>query len=424
MANLYDGIDTFPRVEWKQDLEPIFDHSTEGEWWYRSDIDSFYYFMNGRWYPFGSAPLPPSVIDPDTEETSQTPTTPPDPISGEPDPSPSEPVTLPPEPNPLPSEPSYDPAATDRGVFGGGDGLDHKSINIIDYVTISTTGNATDFGDLRQKTEHLAATSNGVSDRGIFSGGSNDTSTRVYYTDIDYITISSTGNSVNLSDLLAYRSFHGSTSNGSNDRAVFISGNWKGSIRKSIEYKTISTDSDALEFGRMRFNSYQISATSNGVNERGIFYGVWHCLFYLFKKDNINYITISTPSNSSVFGSLTELNRHGAAISNGTNDRAVFGGGSYTLTSRLSNVMEYVTISTRSDSSDFGDLTISRRLISATSNATNERGVFGGGDMGGSEGAGINNIDYITISTIGNATDFGDLTYPRDDLSATSNSLL
>ena len=33
-----------------------------------------------------------------------------------------------------------------RGVFGGGDGT--TQYNIIDYVTIATTGDAADFGDL------------------------------------------------------------------------------------------------------------------------------------------------------------------------------------------------------------------------------------------------------------------------------------
>ena len=41
-----------------------------------------------------------------------------------------------------------------RGVFGGGSGL-----NTIDYIPISTPGNATDFGDLTQSRYALAATS-------------------------------------------------------------------------------------------------------------------------------------------------------------------------------------------------------------------------------------------------------------------------
>ena len=39
-------------------------------------------------------------------------------------------------------------AASARGVFGGG--LTPSNVNTIDYVTIASTGNANDFGDLTQ----------------------------------------------------------------------------------------------------------------------------------------------------------------------------------------------------------------------------------------------------------------------------------
>ena len=51
---------------------------------------------------------------------------------------------------------------------------------------------------------------------------------------------------------------------------------------------------------------------------------------------------------------------------------------------------------------------------SATSDGS--RGVFGGGN----DGNDVNTIEYITIATPGNATDFGDMTQGRDDLVATS----
>lgn len=42
-----------------------------------------------------------------------------------------------------------------RGLFAGGGGLD----NTIDYITIDTTGNATDFGDLTVARYQLAGCS-------------------------------------------------------------------------------------------------------------------------------------------------------------------------------------------------------------------------------------------------------------------------
>jgi hypothetical protein len=47
--------------------------------------------------------------------------------------------------------------------------------------------------------------------------------------------------------------------------------------------------------------------------------------------------------------------------------------------------------------------------------------MFAGGDKGPSGGTVSNDIDYITIATTGNATDFGDLSVSRMYLSGCSN---
>jgi hypothetical protein len=44
-----------------------------------------------------------------------------------------------------------------RGLFGGG--YNGAYLNVIDYVTIATTGNATDFGDLTVARRNLAGCS-------------------------------------------------------------------------------------------------------------------------------------------------------------------------------------------------------------------------------------------------------------------------
>jgi hypothetical protein len=80
--------------------------------------------------------------------------------------------------------------------------------------------------------------------------------------------------------------------------------------------------------------------------------------------------------------------------------RGVFGGGSSDT-----NVIEYIEINTLGNSTDFGDLTSGRGNLGAVHSDT--RAVFGGGETTGSE---QNIMDYITIATTGNALDFGDLT--------------
>jgi len=91
--------------------------------------------------------------------------------------------------------------------------------------------------------------------------------------------------------------------------------------------------------------------------------------------------------------------------------RGVFGGG---FTGSDTNVVDYVTIQTAGNATDFGDLTAARSALAACSDAT--RGVFGGGTTGSY----TNVLDYVTIQTAGNATYFGDLTAARRGLAACS----
>ena len=113
------------------------------------------------------------------------------------------------------------------------------------------------------------------------------------------------------------------------------------------------------------------------------------------------------------FSSLRSL--MGASSGGRAPARGVFGGGN---TGSVSNVIDYITISSFGDASNFGDLSVARSVPAATSNGTTDRGVFGGG----STGSVSNVIDYITISSFGDASNFGDLTVARDALAATSDA--
>jgi hypothetical protein len=69
--------------------------------------------------------------------------------------------------------------------------------------------------------------------------------------------------------------------------------------------------------------------------------------------------------------------------------------------------MEFITMATTGNSQNFGDLdTLRNSAKGGTSSST--RGVFAGG-LGDPAPATVNNMEYITIATIGNGIDFGDL---------------
>ena len=90
----------------------------------------------------------------------------------------------------------------------------------------------------------------------------------------------------------------------------------------------------------------------------------------------------------------------------------LFGGGD---TTSMSNVIDYITIATLGNAIDFGDLNTS--LFDYASCSSSTRGLF----AGGSTGTVGNVIDYVTILSTGNAIDFGDLTVARRTPSGCSN---
>ena len=80
-----------------------------------------------------------------------------------------------------------------RGVMFGGQ--DPSKTNEINYVTIASTGNAVDFGDMTISTRQLGGMS--TETRGLHVGGFPFTDT------IGYVTIASTGNAADYGDLVA-----------------------------------------------------------------------------------------------------------------------------------------------------------------------------------------------------------------------------
>ena len=96
----------------------------------------------------------------------------------------------------------------DRAVVAGGVIVGSTVIDDIDYFSIGTLGNASDFGELQGNTYQTAALSSGS--RGVFVAGW----VGAYSNRIDYITIASTGNAQDFGDLIAASRGGASASNG------------------------------------------------------------------------------------------------------------------------------------------------------------------------------------------------------------------
>ena len=283
----------------------------------------------------------------------------------------------------------------ERGVWAGGYASNVYQ-NVMGYVTIATTGNASDFGDLLFGTESQGTASDGS--RGVIAGGvitdGNHTSNV-----IQYFTFSTTGNCVDFGDLLAKDYGISGLSNGT--RGVFAGGRDRGGYRgftQVISYVTIATTGNAASFGNLISQpSNQHYAKMGGVcnGTRGVFAGG---SVYNF-TNIIQYITVDTTSNASDFGDLTTIKAAMGSASGG--DRGVFYGGYYQDTAGYNlTVIDYISIPTTGNASDFGD-TITAGVSNGCSD--NSRGVFNAGAYTGT-------LEYLTIANTGNATDFGDLT--------------
>ena len=122
----------------------------------------------------------------------------------------------------------------------------------------------------------------------------------------------------------------------------------------------------------------------------------------------INCITNKLGTSGPVIAGVSTNNSTGCMIipagpteRRGPRSRGVFGGGSPSYV----NIMNFITISTTGNAEDFGDLIGTRRYtLVAVSNKT--RGIIGGGGTP----TVTTSLDYFTISTQGNSSDFGDMT--------------
>jgi hypothetical protein len=284
-----------------------------------------------------------------------------------------------------------------RGVFGGGYSPSPVSYNnTIDYVTISTLGNAQDFGDLTAKTYESGGCAS--STRGIFAGGENPSG--LYSNIISYITISSTGNAFDFGDI----DVNGRRSVGCVSSQVrgIIAGGWPNPSLwyDSIKYITISSLGDASDFGSLISPIRDLSTAQSPT--RGVLAGGSPNNTASNATNTIQYITISSIGNAQDFGDLTQARTRGGGGSNSI--RGLFAGG-YNPT--YYNIIDYVTIASTGSAIDFGDLTLGRFKCNAAT--TSSRAVFSGGYTAAPI-AFNNTIDYVTIATTGNALDFGDAT--------------
>ena len=275
-------------------------------------------------------------------------------------------------------------------LMGGTNGS--SVVDVIQFITISTLGNAQDFGNLTAAKQEGAAASNHL--RGIYFGG--DPALNI----IEFVTFSSLGDARDFGDLL--NGAKSGTSMSNQTRGVLQLGGLTSNI---LEYVTFAQTGNSVDFGDMQLGGNASSGFSSPT--RGVYATGSNDANY---KKNIEFITINTTGNGTDFGDLTAALIHRNAYSNAT--RGVFHSGyQYPASPNFSNTIDYVTIATLGNATDFGDSLLGGFGCGGSSPT---RGVAGGGYFAnaptGEVGGFTNIIDFVEIATTGNAVDFGDTT--------------
>ena len=235
-----------------------------------------------------------------------------------------------------------------RGLFGGGSNPNNNYLNVIEYVTIASGGNGINFGDLTERRSYLAACSS--STRGVWMGGyegtpnpsPHDTNT------IDYVEMSTLGNAIDLGDLNVLSYSPCGASNGV--RGIKAGGTTTGGTKRSeIESFTIASKGNASNFGDLTERRFGPSGSSNrtrmvvacGRNES-------------IATKSIEFITMASEGNGVDFGNASVGKERTSSVADQT--RCVFATGDEHPGPAATNIIEFIQIASGGSTEDFGDM--------------------------------------------------------------------
>ena len=286
------------------------------------------------------------------------------------------------------------PGSRGRAVHGGGaDPSPNSYTGFMSVFEMATQGNATHFGSLLKAGQGHGGFSS--STRGFFTG--RKTPSANPDDDIEYFTIASGGQTIFFGNLTTARRLAGTFS--SSTRGIVAEGITP-SNTNIIDYVEISTIGNSVDFG----DSIAIGGLNDGCSSpvKGIFNGgrtesgTW--------VSRVEEVTIASKGNSVKFGDLTVAPAAGAAFSNSV--RGFFAGGHTNPNYNAIDPAPVDSISLLSGGNAvrFGDL--SSKRTSTTGTASQTRGFVLGGYY---EGSISNVIEFMTLTTAGSIADFGDL---------------
>jgi hypothetical protein len=259
-------------------------------------------------------------------------------------------------------------------------------------IRFNTDSNKPELWDGSQWAEFQLSTPNlaesgdvSIGARGFAAGGGPSSSNM-----ITAVNLASAGRSFDFANLTNVIRTSGCGS--SNTRAIAGGGTDPSGRTNVINIWTMASQADATDFGDLVDTVRSTTGVSNSV--RVTFAGG---LDDPTLHNDIQTVLFASQGGTIDFGALTNARSHTSGIANSV--RAVIAGGEEP--SKVST-MDVFNLATGNDAQEFGDLSSTRSSITPTGDTT--RGVFMGGEPGFT-----NIIEYVTFSTTGNATGFGDL---------------
>jgi len=307
-----------------------------------------------------------------------------------------------------------------RAIIMGGwyynSGGSGRSAISVQQKTLASDSNTSDFGDLAAH-KHSANGSGSNGTRVVMGGGITNTTGGgagyiTYTQTIDYVTAAGSGTFGDAGDLQV-GSQDGSQGGASNGTLCFFVGGGSGSSPYSLdrmEQMTISSTSGASTAGDLQFGNSKYHTVTNG-DSKFLIMGLGTGEVAKTAIDEHNF---STSADSTAYGSVTAtgigLGRTAAVCAT---NRIVTAGGyiSSGPTVRGTRMQFFpVASSADGDSSDEADLVTGAADHGATSDGTRGEWYGGAADGSAEDGEIQNDIQKVTIASLANTTDVGDLT--------------
>jgi len=246
-------------------------------------------------------------------------------------------------------------SSSTRGVILGGQiSPGNYATKPIEYTIISSGGGSNDFGDLT--TDHVDGAGVTSEIRGFICGGLN------YQNIMEFVNIATTGDATDFGDLAEPgRQLNAGCE--SPTRGIILGG-YNGaphpspsSASSTIQFFTFASQGNTTKFGELTQSARNVIAVSD--QTRGVRMGGYAEPAGAF-TDTIDFITMASEGNATDFGNCLAAVLNGAPAQNRT--RGLMMGGAAPADT---NVIQFITIQSTGNATEFGDLLAVRASVPA-----------------------------------------------------------